>query len=96
MLQVAADAIKAYVGEHFNQLRTEPEAVFNVAFERAHDAARKAVLNVDSNFKLMESVPIDEYEAKGSHAVPDSPTVHSARNATDRCCALCVCHQVRG
>ena len=39
--QVAADAIKAYLAEHFNRLRTEPEAVFTTAFEKAHELSRQ-------------------------------------------------------
>ena len=59
--EVASDTIKAYISENFARLRTEPEVVFNTAFEKAHEASRRAVLEVDSNYKLLEGVPIDEY-----------------------------------
>ena len=59
----AAGAIKAHVAAHFESLRTEPQAVFNGAFEAAHEAARRAVLETDENLKLSASgVPVDEWE----------------------------------
>jgi serine/threonine protein phosphatase PrpC len=65
--EVASGAIKAYLAEHFNRLRTEPEAVFATAFERAHEAARQAVLESalpDENFKVVEGVVVDEWEGE--------------------------------
>jgi serine/threonine protein phosphatase PrpC len=60
--EVASGAIKAYLAEHFNRLRTEPEAVFITAFERAHEAARQAVRKVDPAFKMIKGVVVDEWE----------------------------------
>ena len=60
--QVAAEAIKAHMAEHFGQLRTEPEAVFTAAFEKAHEAARQAVLHTDDCLQLVGGVPVDEWE----------------------------------
>lgn len=59
--QVSADAIKAHLAENFSMLRAEPETVFSVAFERAHEAARTAVMETNHEFKLINGVPVDEY-----------------------------------
>ena len=60
---VCAAAIKGHLAEHFNRLRTEPEAVFTRAFELAHEAARKAVLEADPTIhKLYKGVVVEEYE----------------------------------
>ena len=67
--QVCSDVIEQYVRDNFNRLRTEPEAVFNVAFEKAHEASRKALLATDENLKLVgdppEKVPVDEWDEDG-------------------------------
>ena len=60
--RVAANTIRDYLKLHFYRLRTEPEAVFKSAFEKAHEASRQAVLSSDPNLQLMQGVPVDSWE----------------------------------
>ena len=60
--RVAAGAIEAYVLAHFGRLRTEPAAVFRAAFEAAHDACRRALLDADSGLVEIDGVPVEEWE----------------------------------
>ena len=65
--KVASDAIQEHLAANFGRLRStsqsEVELVFTTAFERAHDAARKAVLAVDPAYTLgAGTVPVDDWE----------------------------------
>ncbi len=60
--EVAAEAIKAHLVEHFNALRTSPEAVCIDAFGKAHEAARRAVLAAHPHLREVDGVLIDEWE----------------------------------
>ena len=71
--EVCASVLEAYVREHFDRLRSEAEAVLHEAFERAHDAARTAVLRSDDNFKLAgDGVVVDEWEDETGELVKDA------------------------
>ena len=60
--QTASDTIQAHLAEHFNALRTQPDATFAAAFRAAHDAARQALLRLDDSFTLVDGVVIEEWE----------------------------------
>ena len=60
--QVARDVIKEHLETHFDRLRTEPETVFDEAFELAHDEVREAVLDTDENLGVLDGVVVEEWE----------------------------------
>ena len=80
--EVASDAIKAYISEHFDQLRTAPEAVFDVAFEKAHEAAREAVLSQEDYFATVGEgkVVVDAWET--ANGEQDMDAVDGGTTAT--------------
>lgn len=60
--EVASAVIKEYCVEHFSDLRTDATAVFNAAFERAHEAVRVALLEADPELVDEQGVPCEQWE----------------------------------
>ena len=66
--EVASDAIKDYLADNFNKLRTSPEETFTIAFQKGHEAARQAVFDASQNraeggeFKLIQGLVVEEWE----------------------------------
>lgn len=58
---VAAQAIKGFLADRFDELRVDAEETLAGAFEVAHEACREAVLGAAKRYKAVRGVVVDEW-----------------------------------